>query len=360
MSVEVKHTDLLKQMLAIPAVSRKEQVRSDFLEGYLNGLGYPVTRIQNNLLVGDADAKDARLRVLLNSHLDTVSPVEGWKSDPFVPQTVGDKIIGLGSNDAGASVVCLIAAFQKMHSALEKNLNLMLLISAEEEVSGAGGISSVLSELGHLDAVVVGEPTGMHPAVAERGLMVLDGVAKGRAGHAARSEGTNAIYNAINDIESISSQKFNNHSHWLPDAGAQVTMIEAGTSHNVVPDLCRFVVDVRSNDKYGNEDMLEILRTGCEAILTPRSTRLKPSGLENNHLLMETIRSAGYKPFGSSTLSDMALIPFPSIKMGPGDSARSHTAGEYILSGELEQGVEIYCNFLNIMNEIHVKNKAGS
>ncbi len=353
MSVKISYIDLLIRMLSIPATSRNEQERSDFLEDYLKGTGYGVARINNNLLVGNTEAKDKRLKVLLNSHLDTVPPVEGWESDPFVPQLEGDKIIGLGSNDAGASVVSLIAAYQMIQPILEKHLNLMLLISAEEEVSGARGINSVLSKLGHIDAVIVGEPTGMNPAVAERGLMVVDGEVKGRAGHAARKEGENAIYKALKDIESIARLQFQNESRWLPEPGAQVTMIEAGTSHNVVPDICRFVVDVRSNDQYSNETMLEILRSGCVANLVPRSTRLKPSGLENDHILMEAILSCGFKPFGSSTLSDMALIPFPSVKMGPGESARSHTAGEFIRTSELDDGVKLYCQFLESIKEIH-------
>jgi acetylornithine deacetylase len=356
MSQEVSYIDLLIEMISIPAVSRKENERSDFLEDYLKGLGYGVTRIHNNLLVGDSGSEDTRPRILLNSHMDTVSPVDGWESDPFIPLREGDKMIGLGSNDAGASVVTLIAAYQKIKAKLEKQLNLMLLISAEEEVSGANGISAVLKQLGRLDGVIVGEPTGMQSAVAERGLMVLDGELKGKAGHAARKEGENAIYKAMKDIETLAGMKFQENSNWLPKPGAQVTMISAGTSHNVVPDLCRFVVDVRSNDKYDNEIMLEMIRSTCTAELTPRSTRLKPSSLDGNHFLMKTITSCSLSPFGSSTLSDMALIPFPAVKMGPGDSARSHTAGEFILTSELDKGVELYCLFLETMADILNKN----
>ena len=349
MSQEVSYIDLLMEMISIPAVSRKEKERSDFLEGYLKGLGYGVTRIHNNLLVGNWGSEDTRPRILLNSHLDTVSPAEGWESDPFMPEMKGEKIIGLGSNDAGASVVTLIAAYHKMQPRLEKQLNLMLLISAEEEVSGANGISAVLTQLGHLDGAIMGEPTAMQPAVAERGLMVLDGEVRGKAGHAARNEGENAIYKAMKDIDSIDCLNFINSSEWLPEPGAQVTMISAGTNHNVVPDVCRYVVDVRSNDKYGNEMVLEMIRSACLADLTPRSTRLKPSGLNGDHFLMKTIAGCGLKPFGSSTLSDMALIPYPALKMGPGDSARSHTAGEFIFTSELDQGVEQYGIFLETM-----------
>jgi acetylornithine deacetylase len=352
MKSDAAYTDLLMEMLSIPAISRKENERSDFLEDYLMGLDYDVNRIHNNLLVGAYESKDSRPRILLNSHLDTVSPVEGWESDPFTPLVEGDRITGLGSNDAGASVVTLISAYRKMQTHLKDHMNLLLLISAEEEVSGINGISAVLNMLGRLDAVIVGEPTGMHPAVAERGLMVLDAEVRGRAGHAARNEGENAIYKALKDIESIRELEFRDQSVWLPEPGAQVTMIKAGTGHNVVPDICRFVVDVRSNDRYRNEAVLEIIRSVCVSELTPRSTRLQPSNLDGDHFLMKTIRACGLKPFGSSTLSDMALIPFPAVKMGPGDSARSHSAGEYILKSEMKNGVELYCRFLQSMKEI--------
>jgi len=336
--------DLLMEMLSIPAMSREEQMRSDFLENYMKGLGWQVTRIHHNLLVGNPDASGAG--IVLNSHMDTVPPVDAWESDPFTPLVKGEKIIALGSNDAGASVVTMLAAFAQMKEKLSERINLMLLISTEEEVSGEKGISSVLPIFEDLEAVIVGEPTGMAPAVAERGLMVLDGVLRGKAGHAARNEGTNAIYGALKDVEAIRQLTFTEESEWLPPPGAQVTMIKAGTRHNVVPDLCSYVVDVRSNDRYANELLLEMIRSVCQASLTPRSTRLRSSGLDRDHFLMKAIYAAGLEPMGSSTLSDMALIPFPAIKMGPGESARSHTAGEYILKSELEHGVAGYCHFL--------------
>jgi len=346
MAIDLAYIDLLMEMLAIPAVSRNEKQRSDFLEEFFRGMGFQVSRLHHNLLVGNPKAMDSRPRILLNSHMDTVSPVEGWETDPYKPVLKDEKITGLGSNDAGASVVTMIATFQAMSTRLEESLDLILLISAEEEVSGQNGITSLLPDLEDVDGVIVGEPTGMHPAVAERGLMVLDGEVKGKAGHAARQEGENAIYKTIRDIENIRALKFDRKSEWLPAPGAQVTLISAGISHNVVPDVCRYVVDVRSNDQYGNESMLEIIREVCVAELVPRSIRLKPSGLPGDHFMMEAIHKSKLEPFGSSTLSDMALIPFPAVKMGPGDSARSHTAGEYILKSELEMGIEIYCRFL--------------
>ena len=344
MSRDLPYIELLMEMLSIPAVSREEQQRSDFLEAYMKALGWQVKRIHNNLLVGETEAPGTTL--LLNSHMDTVPPVDAWESDPFSPQMKGEKIIGLGSNDAGASVVTMMASYHQMRKKLQDHLNLVLLISAEEEVSGSKGISAVLPVLGEPDAVIVGEPTGMAPAVAERGLMVLDGEVRGTAGHAARTEGLNAIYEAMEDLQAIAQLEFTEESEWLSKPGAQVTMISAGTGHNVVPDLCTYVVDVRSNDRYGNERLLEMIRSVCKARLTPRSTRLKPTGLDDNHFLMRTIRTLRWEPFGSSTLSDMALIPFPAVKMGPGESSRSHTAGEYIKKSELQQGVAAYCHFL--------------
>lgn len=356
MSIKVPYTDLLKEMISIPAISRNEEQRAGFLEDFLKGMGHGVTRYHNNLLLGDPQKNSDKVSILLNSHLDTVAPVSGWKTDPFDPLVEGKQITGLGSNDAGASVVSMIAAYHKMAELIEDQINLMLLISAEEEVSGAQGIESVLPVFEKLDGVIVGEPTGMQPAIAERGLMVLDGTVKGVAGHAARKEGVNAIYKAMEDVKAIASLSFNESSDWLPPAGAQVTLISAGTGHNVVPDLCKFVVDVRSNDQYGNEKMLEMISEVCKGEVVARSTRLKPSLLSQDHFLMTAIRERQLEPFGSSTLSDMALIPFPAFKMGPGDSARSHTAGEYILEPELDEGVRGYCNFLETLADI-VKQK---
>lgn len=352
MSVRVPYSDLLKEMISIPAISRDEEKRADFLEDFLKGMGHRVTRIHNNLLLGDSGMNPEKPTFLLNSHMDTVKPVAGWKSDPFEPLVEGDRITGLGSNDAGASVVSLIAAYHEMAPRVRDELNLLLLISAEEEISGARGMEAVISGFKNLTGVIVGEPTEMQPAVAERGLMVLDVSVKGVAGHAARQEGTNAIYKAMEDVNAIASLSFPEKSEWLPPAGAQVTLISAGTGHNVVPDLCTFIVDVRSNDRYGNERMLEMISSVCQSKVEARSTRLKPSILPDDHLFMQAMQDCDLTAFGSSTLSDMALIPFPSIKMGPGDSARSHTAGEYILESELDQGVKGYCDFLETIHRL--------
>ena len=283
----------------------------------------------------------------LGSHIDTVRPVDGWTRNPFSPDDDGERIYGLGSNDAGASVVSLTAAFLLL-SQRQQRYNLVFLASCEEEVSGKGGIEAVLPLLPKIDVALVGEPTGMHPAVAEKGLMVLDGEIAGKSGHAARDEGENAIYKALPMIERLRSLSFPLTSAHLGPVKISVTQISAGTQHNVVPDMCRIVVDVRTTDAYTNEQTLEMIRQAvpfCK--LTPRSVRLRPSGISEQHPIVRRLVIAGRKPFGSPTLSDQALMPFPSLKIGPGDSARSHTADEYITYDEIREAIQIYFTTLD-------------
>lgn len=347
MTVLEKHIDLLVQTLAIPAMSRNEETRAAFLQRWLGKQGFSVIRHRNNLVITGGN-DPAKATLLLNSHMDTVAPVAGWTTDPYLPVNGNGRITGLGSNDAGASVVCLIAAYRHL---VENKLadQVVLVISAEEEVSGTHGITSVLPLLPALEFAVVGEPTGMQPAVAERGLMVLDAVASGISGHAAREEGENAIYHAMEDIEKIRGLKFDEHSDWLWDPSVSVTMIQAGTGHNVVPDTCEFVIDVRSNDKYTNERLLEILKEECASQLVPRSMRLRSSSLPKEHPAFRVIETLGMQPFGSPTLSDMALLNIPAVKIGPGDSARSHTANEYIFISEIEEAIDRYTAFLELL-----------
>ena len=335
-----KYTSLLKQMLAIPALSREEKLRADFLNSWLIDEGLKVQRVNNNLIVSSG-GDPASAKLLLNSHIDTVPASGTWNSDPIIPQVEDGKITALGSNDAGASVVSLIACYLSLKE-LKLTRDLVLVLSAEEEISGSEGISSVLAELPSLEFAIVGEPTGMQPAVAERGLMVVDAVAYGTAGHAARNEGNNAIYKAIRDIQKIGEISFFDHSDWLEDPSIHVTMIQAGSKHNIVPDQCSFVIDVRSNDSYSNERLLDILQAHCKSQLKPRSMRLRSSFLPEEHPVFPILTEEGLFPFGSPTLSDMALLDIPAIKLGPGNSARSHTADEYILESEIEEGIEVY------------------
>jgi len=338
--------DLLKGMIAIPSFSRDEKAVADFLEAQWLKTGLVVKRTGNNLLLtGGIDT--AKPTLLLNSHIDTVQPVSGWTHDPFVPDdSDGEHLYGLGSNDAGASLVSLYEIFTIL-SRREQSYNLIFLASAEEEVSGKGGVESVLPMLPEISFAVVGEPTGMRPAVAEKGLMVLDCAVHGIAGHAARDEGVNAISLAMREIDWFNSYRFPEQSELLGAVKMSVTQISAGTQHNVIPDLCTFTVDVRSNEFYTNEDLLRQIRAQVRCEVIARSTRLNSSRTDIAHPFVKRAVMLGKQPFGSPTLSDQALMPFPSVKIGPGDSARSHSADEYVLLSELRDAISEYILLLD-------------
>ena len=338
--------DLLKGMISIPSFSREEKEVADFLQGQWRKAGHEVNRQGNNLWLSTAfDASKPTL--LLNSHLDTVRPVAGWTKDAFYPDdSEDDAIYGLGSNDAGASVVSLYEVFTLL-SQREQSYNLIYLASAEEEISGKNGIESILPVLPAISFAVVGEPTGMQPAVAEKGLMVLDCIATGKAGHAAREEGVNAISLAIGDVDWFHTFRFPCESDLLGPVKMSVTQIQAGTQHNVIPDRCTFVVDVRSNEFYSNDELLQQIREHirCEAV--PRSTRLDSSFTGQSHPFVQRAIMLGKQPFGSPTLSDQALMSFPSVKIGPGDSARSHSADEYVRPSEIREAIDMYVMMLD-------------
>lgn len=341
--------DLLKGMIAIPSFSREEKDVADFLQTYWTRAGQVVNRQGNNLwLSTEIDADKPTL--LLNAHIDTVRPVSGWTKDPFAADESEDDIVyGLGSNDDGASVVSLYEAFTVL-SKKKQPYNLIFLASAEEEVSGKNGIESVLPILPEITFAVVGEPTGMQPAVAEKGLMVLDCTAIGKAGHAARDEGVNAISLAVRDVEWFANYQFPEKSDLLGPVKMSVTQIQAGTQHNVVPDRCTFVVDIRSNELYTNEQLLNEIKRYIRSEMTPRSTRLNSSRTDSAHPFVRRAVMLGKQPFGSPTLSDQALMPFQSVKIGPGDSARSHTADEYIRPSELREAIDTYIRLLDGLN----------
>ncbi|MDR2473353.1 MAG: M20 family metallo-hydrolase [Tannerella sp.] len=339
--------DLLKGMIAIPSFSREENDVADYLENQWKKAGYEVNRHGNNLWInGIIDS--AKPTLLLNSHIDTVKPVFNWIHEPFDPdsETEDDRLYGLGSNDAGASVVTLYETFTVL-TKREQPYNLIFLASAEEEISGKNGVEAVLPLLPSIDFGVIGEPTGMNPAIAEKGLMVLDCVATGRAGHAARNEGINAITLAIRDINRIDTYRFKHESPLLGAVKMSVTQIQAGTQHNVIPDKCSFVVDVRSNEMYSNEEILNEIRSFVACEITPRSIRLNSSRTDIDHPFVTRTVIAGRQPFGSPTLSDQALMPFPTVKIGPGDSARSHSADEYIRLSEIREALDIYIMLLD-------------
>lgn len=339
--------DLLKGMISRPSFSREETAVADYLQKCWSDAGHHLFRKSNNLWIIAPGFDFAKPTLLLNSHIDTVKPAAGWQKDPFLPEeTEDERLYGLGSNDAGASVVSLYEAFTIL-SAKAQPYNLIFLASCEEEVSGKNGIESVLPELPPIRFAVVGEPTGMRPAIAEKGLMVLDCVATGKAGHAARQEGVNAIYKAIEDINWFSTYQFPEKSDLLGPVKMTVTIIKAGTQHNVVPDRCEFTVDIRSNEFYSNERLFELIKeqVGCE--IKARSFRLNSSRTEPEHPFVQRCLMLGKEPFGSPTLSDQALMRFPSVKIGPGDSARSHSADEYIYGPEIRDAITTYVRLLD-------------
>lgn len=340
--------DLLKRLISIPSVSRNEgecaKVMVETLESY--GL-HPQTSGCNTFVVSEP-FDPSRETILLNAHIDTVKPVASWQRDPFCPTMEDDRLYGLGSNDCGGGLVSLLQVFRIMTADMSKaKYNFVYLASCEEEVSGAGGISQVLPVLPHVDVAIVGEPTGMQPAIAEKGLMVLDITSRGKSGHAARSEGVNAIYGILDDLEWIRNYKFDKVSPLLGPVLMQVTQVNAGTQHNVVPDICTAVVDVRTNEYYTNEEVYDIVASHCHSEVKARSYRLRSSSIDPNHPLIDKCRAMGMEPFGSPTLSDQALMRFPSFKLGPGQSSRSHSADEYICISEIADAIRKYVSLLS-------------
>lgn len=338
------YIELLSRLIETPRYSREESAAADLLEQYMKDCGLPTQRQGNNLWsIAPATSGPT---LLLNAHIDTVRPVSAWIRNPHKATLEGDRLYGLGSNDDGASLVSLLEVFCRCQ---EKTLpyTLILLISAEEEVSGKGGIESILPLLPPIDVAIVGEPTGMQPAIAEKGLMVLDITAHGNAGHAARNEGLNAIDLAIEDIEAIRRlPALLKASPLLGPVKMTTTIIHAGTQHNVIPDECTFTVDVRSNEMYDNRTLFDIVTSHIKSEAKARSFRLSSSSIKESHPLVQKLMKMGKKPFGSPTLSDQALMPFPSLKMGPGESCRSHTADEFIRLSEIEDAVATYQSML--------------
>lgn len=339
--------ELLKDLIAIPSISRNEDKAADKLAEYLAMWGLPYGREGNNLWVGCPDWENNRPTVMLNAHIDTVKPVSSWTRDPFQPTQEGDLIYGLGSNDCGGGLVSLLQTYRIMLHR-PRNYNLLWVASAEEEVSGPNGFSRVLSKLPNIAVAIVGEPTSMQPAIAEKGLMVIDGYAYGKSGHAARNEGVNAIYEALDDLVWLRDYKFRKESPLLGPTKMTVTVVEGGTQHNVIPDTLHFVIDVRTNEYYQNEYLFEFLckkMTKCE--LRARSFRLHSSSIPQDHPLIKRCIERGMQPFGSPTLSDQALMPFLSFKLGPGDSSRSHSADEFIKISEIQQAIDTYVSLLD-------------
>ncbi len=337
---------LLKNLIAAPSPSRQEDLTARILEDFFGRYDIPAFRKGHNVWAYNRRRSPAKPTLLLNSHHDTVKPAPGWTRVPYEPALEDGRLYGLGSNDAGGCLVALIAAFMALYERDDLPVNLVLAATAEEEISGAGGIAMVAPELGPLWAGIVGEPTQMQLAIAEKGLMVIDGEAHGKAGHAARDEGVNALYLALDDIERLRRYPFERISPLLGAVKVSVTQIEAGHQHNVVPDRCRFVIDVRTNELYSNEEAFEILQRQTRSTLTPRSFRLHSSRIAEDHPLVQSGLRLGRQSFGSPTLSDQALLRIPTLKMGPGDSARSHSADEFIYLHEIKEGIEGYTRLI--------------
>ncbi|MDG5799632.1 M20 family metallo-hydrolase [Marinilabiliaceae bacterium ANBcel2] len=338
--------EMLKTLISIPSFSREEAEVADKTEEIIKSMGYTPQRNNNNLWIIAPGYDKKRPTILLNSHLDTVKPGNNWNSDPHTPYSKNDKLIGLGSNDAGGPLVSLLATFRYL-AKKEQSYNLIFAATSEEEISGKNNVGSILSKLGKIDLAIVGEPTQMQMAVAEKGLLVIDGVVNGKSGHAARNEGENAILKALPVIEFFKNYKFEKRSPFLGDVKMTITGIEAGTQHNVVPDKCTFMVDIRVNECYTNKEVFNILKNkvGCE--IKARSLRLNSSSIRYNHPIVIKGENMGLTPFGSPTTSDQAVMPFETIKIGPGDSARSHTANEYITYNEIKEGIKTYINLLD-------------
>jgi acetylornithine deacetylase/succinyl-diaminopimelate desuccinylase-like protein len=338
---------LLQSLIAIPSFSKEESETANVIEDFFKKHSVQTNRIGNNVWSKNKHFDPAKPSILLNSHHDTVRPNVGYTRDPFNAEINEGKLYGLGSNDAGGPLVALIATFLHYYDRKDLAYNLVMAASAEEEISGTGGIESIWPSLPPIAFAIVGEPTLCDMATAEKGLMVLDCIATGKSGHAAREEGINAIYLAIKDIEWFRSFRFPKISDTLGDMKMSVTIINSGTQHNVVPAECKFTVDVRVTDAYTLEEALTLIRSNVSSEVTPRSLRMRSSGIALDHPLVQSARKLKLKLYGSPTTSDQALIPVPSVKIGPGDSARSHSADEYIFVDEIEKGIETYIKLLN-------------
>ena len=340
--------DLLKQLIATPSFSKEEDNSAALIKVFLENNVVKAEQHLYNIWARNKYFDTNKPTILLNSHHDTVKPNKGYTLDPFSPIEKDGKLFGLGSNDAGGSLVSLIATFLYYYEKESLQYNIILAATAEEEISGHNGVEALLPHLGKIDCAIVGEPTLMQMAVAEKGLMVLDCTVNGRAGHAAREEGENAVYKAIKDIDWFSSFKFDKVSDLLGPVKMSVTVIETDNkAHNVVPAQCRFVVDCRVNELYTFEEMLEVIRSNVQSEIKPRSTRLRSSAIALDHPLVKAGLKMGRSYYGSPTTSDKALMTFPSLKIGPGDSARSHTADEFIFIDEIKEGIDLYIQLLN-------------
>lgn len=343
---------LLQDLIAIPAKSREESMRADYLQNYLKNNGLDVCRVGNNIWCHAWQPEADKPTILLNSHIDTVPATDSWTRDPFSPYIDEEgRLYGLGSNDAGAPLCALVATFLRLREAYQQGAtqayNLILGLSCQEEITGAEGIDLLLKDLPAIDLAIVGEPTSMRLAVAEKGLMVLDCVAHGQSGHAAHATGDNAIYKAIKDIQWFQQTQLPGVSPLLGPVRMTVSIIQAGSKHNIIPDTCQFTVDVRVNECYQNQELCEYIQSQVDCEVKARSYRLSSSGIDLQHPLVKRCQALGIELFGSPTLSDQSRMNFPSVKIGPGDSLRSHTADEFVYIQEIAEAIEQYTAILD-------------
>ena len=346
--LQTNAVELLKELIATPSFSKQEDQTAGILCRFIGERNIVHTRVGNNVFTLNKYYDEQKPTILLNSHHDTVKPNPQYTKDPYAPLVEDGKLFGLGSNDAGGCLVSLLAVFLHFYEKQNAKYNVIFAATAEEEISGTGGIEYTLPYLPKIDCAIVGEPTQMQMAVAERGLMVLDCVSHGKAGHAARNEGENAIYKALKDISWFNSYQLDKVSPLLGPSKMSVTVIETeNKAHNVVPAVCKFVVDTRINELYSFEEVIDLIKANVDCEVKPRSTRLRSTSIALDHPLVKAGISLGRTYYGSPTTSDKALMPFPSLKMGPGDSARSHTADEYIFIEEIKEGIALYINLLN-------------
>ncbi|MGC4022208.1 MAG: M20 family metallo-hydrolase [Cyclobacteriaceae bacterium] len=342
----LQSVELLKKLIATPSFSKEENKTAEIILDFFSAHQIPTQRKGNNVWAINKHFNSSKPTLLLNSHHDTVKPNSAYTRDPFLPSIEDGKLFGLGSNDAGGPLVSLIATFLYFYEQKDLKYNLVIAATAEEEISGTGGIELIWNDLPKIDCAIVGEPTLTNVAIAEKGLLVIDCVAKGKAGHAAREEGINAIYEALPDIDWFRTFEFPKVSPTLGKIKMSVTVISAGQAHNQVPPECKFTVDIRATDSYSLEEILEVVRKNIKSEVTPRSLRLRPSGISETHPLILSSKKLGKNLYGSPTTSDQALIPAQSIKMGPGDSARSHSADEFIYLGEIRDGIASYIKLI--------------
>ena len=343
--------NLLRKLISIKSFSGEENLRKDYLINYFKEMGISSECIGNNIIVKQTCHNPSRPTLMLNSHLDTVQPASGYTIDPFKPKESDKYVFGLGSNDAGASVVSMIHAFIHLKD-VQLGFNLILVLSAEEENSGSHGMKLIWQKISNqVDMAIIGEPTGMRAAIAERGLLVIDGLATGVSGHAARDEGVNALYIALEDINILRTTSFSKISPTMGEVKLTVTQINAGTQHNVVPDKCNFVVDIRPTEQYSNNEIMDILQPKVKSVLNARSLTNRSSATPPNHSLLHCVERLGIESYTSPTTSDWMRVTCPAIKMGPGESARSHQADEFVLIEEINQGIKGYINFLTELSK---------